>query len=130
MRTGSKENVYDDEVILQFREKPYATNGFSHHYHFGESTVTFSGIGDDFKILFHVSIKFLKANIIALDGTPCSAASHLGLYCLPMSHKKDARLKRVKEKLGILVRLLKFDQTIQDFTNDDEQNAQDDFWYI
>ena len=22
-----------------------------------------------------------------------SAASHLGLYCLPMSHKRDARLK-------------------------------------
>ena len=26
---------------------------------------------------------------------PRSAASHLGLYCLPMSHKQDARLKRV-----------------------------------
>ena len=34
----------------------------------------------------------LKANRIALEGTPRSAAwSHLGLYCLPMSHKKDAR---------------------------------------
>ena len=24
---------------------------------------------------------------IASDGTPCSAASHLGLYCLPMSQR-------------------------------------------
>ena len=31
---------------------------------------------------------FAKANRIAPDGTPCSAASHLGLYCLHMSHKK------------------------------------------
>ena len=32
-------------------------------------------------------MKFLCANRIAPDGTPRSAASHLGLYCLPMSHK-------------------------------------------
>ena len=32
-------------------------------------------------------MKFLQANRIAPDGTPRSAASHLGLYCLPMSHK-------------------------------------------
>ena len=37
------------------------------------------------------SMKFLLANRIAPDGTPRSAASHLGLFCLPMSHKKDAR---------------------------------------
>ena len=42
-------------------------------------------------------MKILSANRIAPDGTPRSAASHLGLYCLPMSHKKDARLKRVNE---------------------------------
>ena len=41
-------------------------------------------------------MKFLLANRIAPDRTPHSAASHLGLYCLPMSHKKDARLTRVK----------------------------------
>ena len=37
-------------------------------------------------------MKLLLANSIAPDGTPRSAASHMGLYCLPMSHKKDARL--------------------------------------
>ena len=42
---------------------------------------------------FHFSPKFIKANRIAPDGTPRSAASHLGLYCLPVSDLKDARVK-------------------------------------
>ena len=45
-----------------------------------------------FSILFNFSMNILKANRIAPDGTPRFAASHLGLFCLPMSHKKDARL--------------------------------------
>ena len=40
-------------------------------------------------------MKCLFANRIAPDVTPRSAASHLGLYCLPVSHKRDARLIRV-----------------------------------
>ena len=36
--------------------------------------------------------EILEANKIATDGTPRSVASHLELYCLPMSHKKVARL--------------------------------------
>ena len=47
----------------------------------------------DFYFLSHFSMKFLCANRIAPDGTPPSAASHLGLYCLPMSHKKDTTHK-------------------------------------
>ena len=31
-----------------------------------------------------------------LSGTPRSVASDLGLHCLPMSHRKDARLIWVK----------------------------------
>ena len=46
-----------------------------------------------FIFLSHFSMKFLCANSIAPDGTPRSAASRLGLCCLPMSHKRDARLK-------------------------------------
>ena len=46
-----------------------------------------------FIFLSHFSMKFLCANNIAPDGTPRSAAPHLVNYCLPMSHKKDARLK-------------------------------------
>ena len=35
------------------------TNGFTHHYHLGESTLIFEGFRCDFKILFHFSMKFL-----------------------------------------------------------------------
>ena len=40
-------------------------------------------------------MKFMLANRIVLDGTPRFEASHLGLFCLPMSHKKDPRLIRL-----------------------------------
>ena len=53
----------------------------------------FRGVRSDFYFLCHFSMKFFCANRIAPDGTPRSAASHLGLYCLPESHKRDARLK-------------------------------------
>ena len=36
------------------------------------------------------------ANRIVPDGAPRLAASHLGLFCLPMFHKKDAKLILVK----------------------------------
>ena len=52
----------------------------------------FRGVGSIFSFLFHFSIKFVNANRIAPDGTPRFAASHLGLFCLSMSHNKDARL--------------------------------------
>ena len=57
----------------------------------GESTFIIKGIRSDFDFLFYFSMKFLYANRIAPDGTPHSAASHLGLCRLPMSHKKDAK---------------------------------------
>ena len=71
----------------------FLINGFSHHYHLGESTFIFRDIRSDFEFLFNFSMKFLCANRIAPDVTPHPAASHLGLFCLPMSHKRDARLK-------------------------------------
>ena len=39
-------------------------------------------------------MKFLQANRIAPDGTPRSVASHLGLFCLPMSHKREVKILR------------------------------------
>ena len=71
---------------------PYLTNGFSRHYQLGESTFSFRGVRCDFYVLSYFSMKFLCANRVAPDGTSRSAASHLGLICLPMSHKKDTRL--------------------------------------
>ena len=44
----------------------------------------------------------MQANRIAPGGTPRIAASHLGLLCLPMSHKNDARLIWVKLQLSTL----------------------------
>ena len=38
----------------------------------------------------------MSANSIGRDGTQHVAASHLDLFCLPISHKKDARLIWVK----------------------------------
>ena len=72
---------------------PYLTNGFSHFHHLGVSTFIFRGIRSDFQFLNNFLMKILLANRIAPDGTPRFAASHLGLFCLPMSHKRDARLK-------------------------------------
>ena len=77
-------------LIAEMNLNPYLMNGFSHHYQLGESTFF---CRSDFYFLSHFPIKFLCANRIAPDGMPRSAASHLGLCCLPMSHKKDARLK-------------------------------------
>ena len=67
-------------------------NGISHPYHLDESIFIFRGVGNNFSFLFHFSMKIMSANRIAPDGTLCFAASHLGLFCLPMCHKKDARL--------------------------------------
>ena len=52
----------------------------------------FRGIGSIFSFLFHFSMKLMQANRIATDGSPHFAASHLGLFSLPMSHRKDTRL--------------------------------------
>ena len=76
-------------------------NGFAHPYHLDESTSFFFWGGGGirrifFNFLFYFSIKIMKimsANRIALDRTPGSAASHLGLFCRSaMSHKKDVKL--------------------------------------
>ena len=49
-----------------------------------------------FYFLSHFLMKFFYANRIGQDGMLRFAASHLGLYYLPMYHKKDARLIWVK----------------------------------
>ena len=51
--------------------------------------------------LFHFLMKIKIANRIAPDGTPHFVVSHLGLFCLPLSHKKAARLIWVKEGIWL-----------------------------
>ena len=60
-----------------------------HTYQMAMSIFILRDIGYDFKILFHVFMKFLKARKIVPDWKSRSAASHLGLYCLAVSHKHD-----------------------------------------
>ena len=74
---------------------PLVTNGFSHPYQMGESISNLRGIRSNFSFLFNFSMKFVSANRIAPDGTPPFVVSHIGLFWLPMSHKKDDRLIRV-----------------------------------
>ena len=52
-------------------------------------------------------MKIALANRIATDGTPHSAASHLGLYCLPMSHKKDPRLMLSCLKIDLIANAIR-----------------------
>ena len=82
--------------------KTFVPNGLSHPYDLEESTFILRGIRSNFSFLFLFSMKLMSANRIANriapDGTPRLAASHLGLFCLPMSHKKDARLIWVKKE--------------------------------
>ena len=73
-------------VLIPFDEfNPYLTFEFSHHCQLGEPTFIFRCviIRCDFYFLSQFLMKFLCANRIAPDGTPRSAASHLGLCCLP-----------------------------------------------
>ena len=89
--------MYDIVLCLEYSDhiflfNPYVTYGISHPYHLDESTFIFGGIRGNFSFLFHFSMKFMKENLIAPDGTPRFAVSHLGLFCLPMSHKRDVRL--------------------------------------
>ena len=58
----------------------------------GKSTFSFKGISNDFSFLIHFLVNFLFANKTAPAEMLHSAVSHLGIYCLPMSHKKGARL--------------------------------------
>ena len=71
---------------------PFLMNGLSHHNDLGESTSVFMGIRSDFEFLFHSSMKILKANRIAPDGTPRS-----GAILFACSVKKDARLIRAQD---------------------------------
>ena len=85
------------KVICRFN--PYSlADRFSHHYQLDEFTfilgmlgVILGMLGVILIFLSDFSMKFLCANRIASDGTPRSAASHLGLFCLPLSHKRDAK---------------------------------------
>ena len=82
------------------------TNGHSYCYHLDEPVFIFRGIRSNVSFLFHFSMKIMSAKSIAQDGTWRLAASHLGLFCLPMSHKKDTRLIWIKWSIYLIFFLL------------------------
>ena len=99
-------------------------NGFTHHYHLGEFILILgaSGLILKFNSIFFEEIPLSKQNSPRWDatelgrhrtGTPRSAASHLGLFCLPMSHKRDARLKELNGKNDKLRKMNDFIINIQ-----------------
>ena len=68
------------------------TSGLSHPYHLDESAFILRESGVFF-IFVSFFMKIKIANRIVVDGTPQFVASHPGQFCLPMSYKKDARLR-------------------------------------
>ena len=52
------------------------------------SPIQFKG----YQELFFILISFFNKMFVSKQNSPRFAASHLDLFCLPMSHKKDARL--------------------------------------
>ena len=55
----------------------------AYHYQLDESVSKFYNVWYTF--LFYFQYKFLQANSVDHDQTPCSVASDRGLLCLPMS---------------------------------------------
>ena len=76
---------------------PHLPSGPVHPYQLDESISKFRGVWCTFSFLFYFEYIFLLANSEEPDQTPRSAASDLGLHCLPTSHKWDARLIWVNE---------------------------------
>ena len=87
MEWGVASFVLDIEIYKKIN--PLMTNGLPRRYHLGESTLIFSGVRC-VVLFFH---RFFRWNISVQTEYPQNAASHLGLFCLPMSHIKDNGLK-------------------------------------
>ena len=77
---------------------PYVPSRPVHPYQLDEPISSFMGVWCTFFfILFYFLSKFLLINSVEPDQTPRSAASDLGLHCLPRSLKRDTRPIWVKQ---------------------------------
>ena len=74
----------------------------SHLYQIGESTFILRGIRSNFSFLFQFSMIYLLSKRYSLNWDAAVLASHLGLFCLPMSPKKatQAYMSLVMKKPG------------------------------
>ena len=77
----------------------YCLTPLCFHYHLDESIFILRDVMSIFSLSFHFSMKFVKANRIASNGTPHFSA-HLGLFCLPMSHKRGRQANMGQWRFG------------------------------
>ena len=85
---------------------PFKPNGISHLYQMEHFISVLKDIWWYFSSLFKFQYNILQANSGDPDQTPRSVASDLGLHCLNMSHKKDARLKQVNYELWYILKFI------------------------
>ena len=78
-----KATLSQHEVI-----NPFKFNGISHSYQLDQSISVLKIIGRYYSFYSN----FKRPRCKDPDHMPGSAGSDLGLHCLPISHKKDARL--------------------------------------
>ena len=86
--------------LLCFTDNPFIPSGFIYLYSLDRFISNKRGVW----LVFNISMfyrNFCKANSVGPDQTPRSAASDLGLHCLPMSLLWDGRHKRVNDLYNI-----------------------------
>ena len=77
---------------------PFKLNRISHYYQWDRYISVLRVVSRYFTFSFKFSLNILLANSGDPHQMPHSVPSDLGLHCLPMSHKKEARLLWVNMK--------------------------------
>ena len=87
-------SIHDLQIPGKYKHNlnPNLSNGLSYPYQLDESIFHSRGVWCTFLFLSCFWWKFMWANSVDPDQMLRSAASDLGLHCLPMSQKWDARL--------------------------------------
>ena len=79
-------------VCLKAIFYPFKLNGISNYLQFDHPISVLRVVGRYFHFYSNFNRTFCKQTNGDPDKTPRSAASYLGLHCLPMSHQKDVTL--------------------------------------
>ena len=85
---GHKKHSLIMRLYIQTYHLPFKLNGISHSYQFSVLRVD----GWNFYFNSNLNRTFCKQTVLKPDQMPHSVAADLGLHCLSMSHKMDARL--------------------------------------
>ena len=87
-------NISENHLTLKGLKEfnPHLPSGSVHPYQLDESISNFRGVWCIFVIFISFQIDIPVSNSEDPDQTPHSAVSELGLHCLPMSQKWEARL--------------------------------------